>query len=230
MEVGTTSPSGAVHKLAHRHTQSASIVLEDSSSSSLNADKRYRYIKLRTQASFTDRASITLKDDRNMPTLLVDFSPSRKWCNVANRLCRQRQWTSIIHDCRLKRKYNSPTALFQAPLIKESRLNTTFAFKVTAMPTAGGNGVPNHRAPGIDQYGRVSTQKMQQCKSTQHVFAIHKGGSTTKTCTISNDGTQITAGLFAATGANQYRGRAREKMDLSAFKVSTALGGCGGDG
>ena len=33
------------------------------------------------------------------------------------------------------------------------------------------------------------------------VFAILKGSSTTKTCTISNDGT-VTAGLFAATGVN----------------------------
>ena len=64
---------------------------------------------------------------------------------------------------------------------------------------AGGNGVSTNQSFGIDQYGRVSIR--EDASGLTDVFAILKGSSTTKTCTISNDGT-VTAGLFSATGVN----------------------------
>ena len=76
---------------------------------------------------------------------------------------------------------------------------TSYVLANGAAAFAGGNGVTTNQSFGIDQYGRVSIR--EDASGLTDVFAILKGSSTTKTCTISNDGT-VTAGLFAATGVN----------------------------
>ena len=76
---------------------------------------------------------------------------------------------------------------------------TSYVLANGAAAFAGGNGVSTNQSFGIDQYGRVSIR--EDASGLTDVFAILKGSSTTKTCTISNDGT-VTAGLFAATGVN----------------------------